>query len=45
MNANKTPITDLYNEFMTFNYYWDSYTTEERERLNNDFKKRLYELD
>ncbi len=39
-----TPTQRLYGEFTTFIYYWDSFTVEEREKLNNDFQKRLYEL-
>ncbi|CAM4092122.1 hypothetical protein GILI108418_04260 [Gillisia limnaea] len=37
-------IDKLYQEYATFKYYWDSYTTEEREKLLKDFKQRLYHL-
>lgn len=44
-NKNHTLIvTALYREFETFNFYWNHYTPEEREIINEDFKKRLYEL-
>ena len=40
----KTPVWDLYQEYMTFKIYWNSYTPEEREIIINDFQKKLHEL-
>ncbi|CAM4092167.1 hypothetical protein GILI108418_04265 [Gillisia limnaea] len=39
-----SPTMKLYQEFTTFNFYWDSYTIEERKKLNKDFMQKLYEL-